>query len=98
MAVESLWKGGVRDVLIVIIVFAGRLIARKFVCDRKTKKHTKELCKMTQHICSNPDCRKIYNLDDREADDGFCGYDCFEKVNCLFPEIVKFEEFSLEGL
>jgi hypothetical protein len=51
---------------------------------------------MSQHICSNSDCRKIYDISDKDADADFCSFSCWEQVNCKSPQIVKFEEILFE--
>jgi len=42
--------------------------------------------------CNNPECRKQYVLDD--TDDGFCSFECWEKVNCQSPPVPS-EEFEM---
>ncbi len=51
---------------------------------------------MSEHVCLNPDCKKTYNLNDKDADTEFCSFECWEAINCKFPKLVTFEEFSLE--
>lgn len=46
------------------------------------------------HCCLNPDCNKDYE-ENLEADDGFCSFECWEKVHCLEPAHVQFEEIQL---
>jgi hypothetical protein len=36
--------------------------------------------------CLNPACETEYIVDSNDIDDGFCSYDCWEKVNCLEPK------------
>jgi hypothetical protein len=50
---------------------------------------------MSQSKCSNPDCNKTYHVEDTDADDGFCSFECWEKVNCLQPVHVQLEEFQV---
>lgn len=37
-------------------------------------------------ICQNPHCNKKYMLEEGEVDDGYCSFECWEKVNCQNPE------------
>ena len=46
---------------------------------------------MSEARCSNPKCKKEYNVEDTETDDGFCSFECWESVNCLEPIKVKTE-------
>jgi len=45
------------------------------------------------HVCKNPECNESYELKEDRADDGFCSFGCWEKVNCLEPEEV--EEYQI---
>lgn len=49
---------------------------------------------MSSH-CSNPECNKVYHVENIETDDGFCSFECWEKVHCLKPVQVQFEEIQL---
>jgi hypothetical protein len=49
---------------------------------------------MVEKVCSNPECKSVYSIH-QESDDGFCCYDCFEKVHCHQPEVVEFEKIEL---
>ncbi len=51
---------------------------------------------MGNKICSNPDCRKEYHINDNDVDDGFCVYECWEKVNCHEPIIINFEQLAVD--
>jgi len=50
---------------------------------------------MSQQICSNPECKKIYDSDSKDADEHFCSFPCWEKVNCKPPEIPVFERIEV---
>lgn len=50
---------------------------------------------MTHSVCSNPTCKKTYNVDDIKADDGYCSDECWEKINCLEPVHAKFEKIEI---
>jgi hypothetical protein len=45
-------------------------------------------------ICSNPECQKEYEVKDEKHDDGYCCFDCWEKVNCKEPQLI-FEDFTV---
>ncbi len=51
---------------------------------------------MVQKVCSNPDCRKVYQTE-TEIDDtmGYCSFECWEKVNCHEPETEVFESLKI---
>lgn len=36
--------------------------------------------------CKCINCRTVYTINENEADDGYCCFDCWEEVNCLEPE------------
>jgi hypothetical protein len=48
---------------------------------------------MGQNICSNPDCQKQYLAS--ETDDGFCSFECWEKINCREPIKVVCEDIPI---
>jgi hypothetical protein len=50
---------------------------------------------MIQRVCSNPECNAVYAVEDDKADDGVCGYACYEKMYCHAPEEVQFEKIEL---
>lgn len=43
-------------------------------------------------VCSNPSCRKSYNITDIDSDENFCSFDCWEKINCKNPPQVINED------
>jgi hypothetical protein len=43
----------------------------------------------------NPDCRKIYDKNDKDADTDYCSFSCWEKVNCLEPTKTIFEDLVI---
>jgi hypothetical protein len=53
---------------------------------------------MDQAICHNPDCKKTYNVTDKDADALFCSFQCWEAVNCKAPYIPEFEKIEIEDL
>ena len=50
---------------------------------------------MNQLICQNPDCRKVYNSTDKDADESTCSFLCWEKLNCKPVPEVHFEKLEL---
>jgi len=51
---------------------------------------------MSQQICHNPECQRVYDSDDKDADVSFCCFPCWEKVNCKSPtEIPEFDKIEL---
>lgn len=50
---------------------------------------------MDQRICSNPECRKIYNVMDKDADLDTCGFSCWEKIHCKTPPEIHFEKLEI---
>jgi hypothetical protein len=50
---------------------------------------------MSQHICQNPECKKVYDISDKDADELCCSFQCWEKVNCKAPVIPEFEKIEL---
>lgn len=50
---------------------------------------------MVQKVCLNPDCRKVYTVEDEQSDIGVCGFDCYEKIFCHIPEEVQFEKIEI---
>ncbi len=51
---------------------------------------------MEQAICKNPDCKKVYNISDKEADTEFCSFECWEKIKCKVPPYIQFDKIELE--
>ena len=51
-----------------------------------------------ENICKNKDCGKPYRVKENEIDDGFCSFECWEKVNCKQPENLIFEELKLNEI
>jgi hypothetical protein len=49
---------------------------------------------MVQKVCSNPDCKAIYSVNEA-SDIGVCSFDCYEKMYCHQPEDVEFEKIVL---
>ena len=49
------------------------------------------------HVCSNPECKQTYTVTSSDADDGFCSFSCWEKVNCALPE-KHVDSFSLQDI
>ena len=47
------------------------------------------------NICVNPECKKIYDLTNKEADMDCCSFACWEKVNCLEPPRVTVENIEI---
>lgn len=45
--------------------------------------------------CSNPDCKKVYSIENQVIDDGFCSFECWEKENCKEPQEEVFENFYI---
>lgn len=52
---------------------------------------------MSNTSCANPKCKKTYSIQDKNVDDGFCSYECWEEVNCLEPAKIEFEEIRMEA-
>jgi hypothetical protein len=50
---------------------------------------------MVQKVCLNPECNKIYTVEDNKADDEVCSYDCFEKMFCHEPCHEIFESIEM---
>ena len=50
---------------------------------------------MEQKVCSNPECGKIYNVNDNDADNHTCSFPCWEAIHCKMPPIVQFEKLEL---
>ena len=50
---------------------------------------------MEQKICSNPECRKIYNVGDKDADVDTCSFSCWEALHCKLPPVVEFEKLEI---
>jgi len=48
-------------------------------------------------ICQNPGCGKEYIIPDLKSDDGFCSFECWEKVNCQTPP-KRVESFDMGEL
>jgi len=38
-------------------------------------------------ICKNNNCKKEYVISD--TDDGYCSFECWEKINCGEPKIIS---------
>jgi hypothetical protein len=51
-----------------------------------------------ENVCQNPECGKAYPVEDERSDDGFCSFNCWEKVNCQTPKEIHFEEFAVNEL
>ena len=49
---------------------------------------------MVQKVCSNPDCKASYVVDEK-SDLGVCCFECYEKLYCHQPEEVEFEKIEL---
>jgi hypothetical protein len=37
-------------------------------------------------FCKNQRCKKAYTVNEKETDDGFCSFMCWEDANCTDPE------------
>jgi hypothetical protein len=37
-------------------------------------------------VCTNPECGKEYEVENRHADDGFCSQECWEHMHCGSPK------------
>ena len=48
---------------------------------------------MGQKTCSNPECKRQYLTSD--SDDGFCSFECWEKINCCDPIQVTYEDLPI---
>jgi hypothetical protein len=46
-------------------------------------------------ICQNPECGKEYIISN--IDDGYCSFECWEKVNCQTPQ-KRVESFDMGEL
>lgn len=49
-------------------------------------------------ICSNPRCRKEYEVGIDKMDDGFCQFDCWEECNCRETETAIEDEEARKEL
>jgi hypothetical protein len=47
-------------------------------------------------ICKN--CNKTYNIKDKDSDMDYCSFSCWEKVNCVEPPKVSFEDLIITEL
>lgn len=52
--------------------------------------------KYGQQICQC--CKKVYDINDKEADVDTCSFECWEKINCLTPPKVQFEKLEIADL
>ena len=50
---------------------------------------------MGQKICTNPDCRKVYDVNDKDADESCCSFECWEILHCKTPPVVQIEKFEV---
>ena len=50
---------------------------------------------MPERVCLNPDCSRRYVVEDVKKDDGFCSFDCWEKIHCKEPQVETFEHLSV---
>ena len=48
------------------------------------------------NVCKDPDCRKVYVVEDEKSDDGYCSFKCWENVLCQNPPVEVSEEFVLD--
>jgi len=48
-----------------------------------------------QYVCQNPECKKIYNIEDKDSDESTCCYDCWEALYCKAPEKAVFEKVEI---
>jgi len=46
-------------------------------------------------VCQNPECGKEYIM--AKSDDGYCSFECWEKVNCQTPQ-KRVESFDMSEL
>jgi len=49
---------------------------------------------MGQNTCSNPECHKTY-YSKEDTDDGFCSFECWEKINCHEPQKMVLEDIPI---
>ena len=50
---------------------------------------------MSQNTCSNPECKKIYDVNEKDDSMGCCSFECWEKVNCKAPAEIQFEKLEI---